>query len=51
MKSILSARKKKAILSAIAAGICFGGTLLPKTAEAVERKRQIIRRINIQPPM
>lgn len=34
MKSFLSARKKKAILSAIAAGMCASGLLMPQKAEA-----------------
>ena len=36
MKDFLSAKKKKAIISAVAAGICFSG-FLPKNAEAVEQ--------------
>ena len=37
MKKLLSARKKKAILFAVAAGICVSGTVLPQPAEAVEQ--------------
>ena len=37
MKSFLSAKKKKAILSAIAAGMCASGLLMPQNAEAVEQ--------------
>jgi len=37
MKKLLSARKKKAILYAVAAGICVSGTVLPQPAEAVEQ--------------
>ena len=37
MKKNLSARKKKAILSAMVAGFCFSGPVLPQTAEAVEQ--------------
>ena len=37
MKNLLSARRKKAILSAIAAGFCFGNVFLPKNAEAMEQ--------------
>lgn len=37
MKKLLSARKKKAILFAVAAGICVSGAVLPQPAEAVEQ--------------
>ena len=37
MKKLLSARKKKAILYAVAAGICVSGAVLPQPAEAVEQ--------------
>ena len=37
VKSLLSARKKKAILYAVAAGICVSGAVLPQPAEAVEQ--------------
>ena len=37
MKSFLPAKKKKAILSAIAAGMCASGLLMPQNAEAVEQ--------------
>ncbi|MBQ3646793.1 MAG: autotransporter domain-containing protein [Synergistaceae bacterium] len=37
MKKLLSAMKKKAILYAVAAGICVSGTVLPQPAEAVEQ--------------
>ena len=37
MKSFLPARKKKAILSAIAAGMCVSGLLMPQNAEAMEQ--------------
>ncbi|SFH80496.1 Uncharacterized conserved protein, contains a C-terminal beta-barrel porin domain [Selenomonas ruminantium] len=36
MKKLLSARKKKAILYAVAAGICVSEAVLPQPAEAVE---------------
>ena len=37
MKKLLSARKKKAIIYAVAAGICVSGTVLPQPAEAAEQ--------------
>ena len=37
MKNFLSARKKKSLISAITAGICFSGIFLPENAEAVEQ--------------
>ena len=37
MKKLLSASKKKAILYAVAAGICVSGTVLPQPAEAMEQ--------------
>ncbi len=37
MKKLLSASKKKAILFAVAAGICVSGAVLPQPAEAVEQ--------------
>ena len=37
MKKLLSASKKKAILYAVAAGICVSGAVLPQPAEAVEQ--------------
>ena len=36
-KRMVSARKKKAILYAVAAGICVSGAVLPQPAEAVEQ--------------
>ena len=36
VKSLLSARKKKAILYAVAAGICVSGAVWPQPADAVK---------------
>lgn len=37
MKIFLSARKKKAIISALAAGMCVSGLFMPQSAEAAEQ--------------
>ena len=37
MKNFLSSKKKKALISSVAAGICFSGIFLPESAEAVEQ--------------
>ena len=37
MKKFLSAKKKKSLIAAITAGICFSGIFLPESAEAVDQ--------------
>ena len=37
MKNFLSSKKKKSLISAVTAGICFSGIFLPESAEAVEQ--------------